>query len=204
MQAKAKLSYLRISPRKVRLVADVVRGLDAIEAEKKLSFINKKAARPILKLLQSCIANAENNFKLKKDNLFIKEIRVDEGPTLKRWMPRAMGRASAVNKRTSHINIVLDEKVKTEKLKDKKTDKTKDEKKEDKNVKVVKSLDEVKELGKKDEVKGEDKKLKDQNVVKEIKDVRREGSDRKKQHLDKVHKKGKGGIIKRVFRRKSI
>lgn len=109
MEVTAKLRYLRKSPRKVRLVVDMIRGLTAEVAEHQLNFLNKGATDPILKLLKSAIANAENNFELKKDNLFIKKITVDQGPTLKRWKPRAFGRASEILKRSSHITIVLGE-----------------------------------------------------------------------------------------------
>jgi len=106
----AKLRHLRISPRKVRLVVDLIRGMDATEAEKQLKFLPQRAARPVLKLLNSAVANALNNFKAIKENLFITKIAVDPGPTLKRWLPRAMGRATPIMKRTSHITIVLESK----------------------------------------------------------------------------------------------
>ena len=109
MEALAKLRFLRMSPRKVRLVCDFIRGMDAEEAQSQLHFLKKKAAIPVLKLLNSAVANAENNFKLKKENLFIKKITVDEGPMLKRWRPRAFGRAGMIRKRSSHITIVLGE-----------------------------------------------------------------------------------------------
>ena len=99
-----------MSPRKIRLVVDLIRGSDATKAEHQLQFMNKRAARPVLKLLQSAIANAENNDKLKKENLFIKTITVDQGPTLKRWRPRAFGRAATILKKSSHITIILGEK----------------------------------------------------------------------------------------------
>ena len=107
MDVHASLRYLRMSPRKVRLVIDVVRGLPAVEAETRLGFINKEAARPVLKLLQSAIANAENNFHLDRKNLVIAKITADGGPTIKRSRPRAFGRAAAIRKRTTHINIIL-------------------------------------------------------------------------------------------------
>ena len=107
MDIHASLRFLRLAPRKVRLVVDMVRGLPALEAETRLPFINKEAARPVLKLLQSAMANAEHNFKLQKQNLVIKTITVDGGPTLKRSRPRAFGRAAPIRKRTSHINIIL-------------------------------------------------------------------------------------------------
>ncbi len=115
MDVNAKLRFLRISPTKVRLVVNAVRGLDIEVAEQQLQFMNKRSAEPILKLLKSAIANAENNFKLKKDNLFIKKITVDDGPILKRWRPRAYGRAGEIRKRSSHIHLVLGEKVETPK-----------------------------------------------------------------------------------------
>ncbi|GBD33857.1 50S ribosomal protein L22 [bacterium HR34] len=115
MAVKAKLKYLRIAPRKVRLVADMVRGKKVNDALDILSFVVKRAAKPLKKLLQSAIANAENNFKLDKDNLFISKILVNEGPKLKRFMPRAMGRAFMIQKKTSHIEIELDEIKKNDK-----------------------------------------------------------------------------------------
>jgi len=109
MEIKAKLSHLRMSPRKVRLVVDIVRTMPVDKALDQLQFINKKAAAPIAKLIKSGIANAENTYSLEKDNLYIKAITVDEGVTLKRWMPRAHGRATTIRKRASHINLVLAE-----------------------------------------------------------------------------------------------
>jgi large subunit ribosomal protein L22 len=96
-----------MSPRKVRLVAGLVRGLDVARAEAQLGLLNKAAALPVLKLLRSAIANAEHNNKLEKEGLFIKSITVDGGPMLKRWRPRAFGRAAPIRKRTSHITIIL-------------------------------------------------------------------------------------------------
>lgn len=109
MEVSAKLRFLRMSPQKVRLVVDIVRGLPVERAEHQLLFSRKGASQPVIKLLKSAIANAENNFKLNKDNLFIKKITVDEGPTLKRWRARAFGRAGMIRKRSSHITIILDE-----------------------------------------------------------------------------------------------
>lgn len=112
MEVKAKLRYLRQSPRKVRLAADLIKGESVKSAEVQLRFLPKKSAGFLRKLLQSAVANAKNNFRLDKENLFIKEIRVDQGPTLKRHMPRARGRATAIKKRTSHISLVLTDKDK--------------------------------------------------------------------------------------------
>lgn len=109
MEVKAKLKFIRMSSTKIRLVANLIRKLPVAKALDQLQFINKLAARPVAKLIKSAMANAEHNFELVKDNLFIKEITVGEGPTLKRSMPRAHGRATPIRKRTSHINLVLGE-----------------------------------------------------------------------------------------------
>jgi len=106
----AKLRYLRISPRKVRLVTELIKGLPVEEAERQLKFLTKRAARPVLKLLNSALANAQSNKKLTKDNLYIDKIIVEGGPVLKRWRPRAMGRATPIGKRTSHVTLILSEK----------------------------------------------------------------------------------------------
>ncbi len=108
-QVKANLNYFRTSPRKVRAVADLVKGLPVNIAIKQLMFSPKRAGSPLLKLLKSAISNAKNNFRLEPQNLFIKEFKVDEGPVFKRYMPRARGRATIIRKRTSHISLVLDE-----------------------------------------------------------------------------------------------
>jgi len=103
MSVTAKLNNLRISPRKVRLVADMVRGKSTGKARASLSFCIKKGALPIKKLLDSALANAKNNFKLEEKDLFISLIKVDEGRTLKRWRARARGRACRIEKKTSNI-----------------------------------------------------------------------------------------------------
>jgi len=109
MEVTAKVRFIRMSPRKVRLVVDLVRGLPVDKALTQLHFLNKAAALPVRKLLQSAVANAEHNFNLKADNLFIKNISADGGPIIHRWRPRAFGRAAAIRKRTSHVNITLAE-----------------------------------------------------------------------------------------------
>ncbi|MFZ5364441.1 MAG: 50S ribosomal protein L22 [Patescibacteria group bacterium] len=114
MEIKAQVKFVRMSPRKTRLVADLVRGLDVDKAKDQLQFMPKVASKPILKLLNSAIANAVNNFKLKKENLYIKAIMVDGGPVLKRWRPRAFGRAAPIRKRSAHIKLVLVERVESE------------------------------------------------------------------------------------------
>lgn len=109
MATIAKLRYLRIAPRKVRLVADLVRGKKVVEAQTLLRFLSKKASLPLVKLLKSATASAKNNFQLEENNLYISKITVDEGPKLKRWQPRARGQAYEIQKKTSHITIILDE-----------------------------------------------------------------------------------------------
>jgi large subunit ribosomal protein L22 len=108
MEVKAKLRFTRIAPRKARLVADLIRNKGSGEALSILTFTPKAAARIIIKLLRSAVANATQK-KIDVDRLYVKTIMVDQGPTMKRFMPRALGRATTIRKRTSHITIVLDE-----------------------------------------------------------------------------------------------
>ena len=115
MEVSAKLKHLRIAPRKVRLVADLIRLKDCSSAKAILKFTPKRATVPMLKLLNSAIANAKNNFQLDEKNLYISKLTVDEGPKLKRWRPRAMGRAYPIQKKTSHISLVLGEQKKESK-----------------------------------------------------------------------------------------
>lgn len=105
--ATAKLKNLRMGPRKVRLVVDLIRGRNIADALTQLQFMKKHAARPVIKLLQSAVANASHNHQLVEETLVIKEIFVDGGQVLHRWMPRAMGRATPLRKRSSHITLVL-------------------------------------------------------------------------------------------------
>jgi ribosomal protein L22 len=104
---RAKARYLRVAPRKARLVADQVRGLPVPEAQELLAFSTRGAAADISKVIASAAANAENNHELIADEMEIAEIRVDEGPTLKRWRARARGRATRIEKKTSHVSVSL-------------------------------------------------------------------------------------------------
>jgi large subunit ribosomal protein L22 len=104
---RARARYLRVAPRKARLVADQVRGLTVPEARTLLAFSARGASRDLGKLIASAAANAENNHELVADDLRIAEIQVDEGPTLKRWRARARGRATKIEKRTSHVSVAL-------------------------------------------------------------------------------------------------
>jgi large subunit ribosomal protein L22 len=110
MLARARLRFLRMSPRKVKIVTDLIRGKRATEAVNILKFTPNAAAKPILKLLNSAIANATNNSKVKVnvDDLVVKEVIVGNGPIMKRIMPRARGVAYRINKRMSHITILID------------------------------------------------------------------------------------------------
>ncbi len=107
MKVRAQAKYIRQSPYKVRRVLDLVRGLPVSEAEQILSFTQRRAAEPVAKVLRSAVANAEHNFALDADELVVAEAYADEGPTLKRYRPRARGRATRIRKRTSHITIVV-------------------------------------------------------------------------------------------------
>lgn len=123
MNVTAHLRNLRISPRKVRLVAELIVGMSVARALRELVSIPKHAAEPVRKLLRSAIANAEHNFQLKQDDLMVVSAVVNQGPTMKRMMPRAMGRGAVIRKRMSHVTIVLavknknEDKTKTKKLK---------------------------------------------------------------------------------------
>ncbi len=101
--------YIRISSRKVKVVIDLIRGKSVAEAQAILMYTPKAATEPVLKLLNSAIANAENNLDMSRDTLFVAEVYANQGPTLRRYRPRAQGRATRIRKRTSHISIILDQ-----------------------------------------------------------------------------------------------
>lgn len=110
METKAVARFVRIAPRKARQVIDLIRGKRVNDAQSILKFTPRFSAEIIGKVLNSAIANAENNHKMNRDRLVVTEAFVDQGPTMKRFMPRAQGRASMIHKRTSHITIVVAEK----------------------------------------------------------------------------------------------
>ncbi len=182
MLVDAKLRYSRIAPRKVRLVADLIRGMKVAKAEETLRFTVNRSARPMMKLLKSAVANAENNFNLKKDNLYIAEIRVDGGPIIKRFRARARGSASPIQKKTSHILIRL------------------------------KEVEESKETAKKDPSTGSGKEKKKDKIKKVYSEERPKEEathkETKKQSIEKEQvkepKKEAKGEKKQIFRRKSI
>ncbi len=109
MEARAKATFERIAPRKVKIVLDLIRNKPAEEAMAILKFTPKAACEPVAKLLKSAMANAENNYDMDVTRLYVAECSVSQGPTLKRIRPRAHGRAFRINKKTSHINLVLKE-----------------------------------------------------------------------------------------------
>ncbi len=107
--ATAKLRYLRVAPRKMRIIANMVRGQKVTSAINNLRFTQKSGAREVFKLLVSAVANAEDQGDVDIDNLVVKAITVDQGPTLNRWRPRAMGRATPIDKKTSHVFLEVSE-----------------------------------------------------------------------------------------------
>src|SRR6185503_17375390 len=113
MEARAQARFIRVTPRKARRVVDLIRGLSATEAQAVLRFAPQAASEPVGKVLASAIANAEHNFKLDTGTLVVSRAWVDEGPTLKRFRPRAQGRAYRINKRTSHITVVVESQEET-------------------------------------------------------------------------------------------
>ena len=110
MESTARARYVRVAPRKVRLVVDMVRGKKVSDALAVLAMVKKSAAEVVAKTIRSAAANAENGKGMASDRLVVKTAFVDEGPTMKRFMPRAMGRATPIRKRTSHITVVFSEK----------------------------------------------------------------------------------------------
>lgn len=145
MKITAKLNYLRIAPRKMRLLVDLIRGEKIEKAITLLDFSIKKGSKPLKKVLEQAVANAENNFQLEKSSLYISKITIDEGPKLKRWRARARGRAARIEKKTSHISLTLSEIKERKKKKVKKISGAKVKKVEEKKTKKVKTFKPKKE-----------------------------------------------------------
>ncbi|MFA5871464.1 MAG: 50S ribosomal protein L22 [Parcubacteria group bacterium] len=198
MQVSAKLNNYRKSPRKVRLVADMLKGLDVKKAEDQLKYLIKGSASSFEKLLKSAVANAENNFGLNKDNLYVKEVIVNEGARLKRWLPRAYGRASLLLKRTSRVEMILAERVEGKDRKQVKKQEIKEIKAEDK-VKIESTKKESEKEAAKEERKPAriaTRSVAGGEIVKEREE---------KEFLDEKKKAGEQkGFLKKVFRRKSM
>jgi len=203
MEVKAKLNYLRIASRKVRLVADMIRRKKVEEAQIILGFAKKRGARPLLKLLNSALANAKNNFQLDMNNLYISKITVDEGPKLKRWMPRARGRASEIQKKTSHITLVLNE-IEPSSKKEKR-----DKKQDLSRTRLGKRTSSPKILPKKEKKenlleKAENKKLESAAGEEKVREERTERKFKPKDVSKEIPAPKRPGVFKRIFRRKSI
>lgn len=177
MQVNATLNNLRIAPRKSRLVTDMIVGMDAREALVVLDKQAKKSAGPVLKLLESAIANATNNFGLDDTNLFVKSAAVGDGTRLKRWLPRAFGRATPIIRRSCNIYLVLEEKIEGLGRKEKKE-----------MIEEI-AIEESVETKEQEAEKTEEKVIRHE-----------EGKDRR---LMKVTNAPKAGFAKKVFQRKS-
>lgn len=153
----ASLNNLRMSARKARLIANLIKGMDVILAKAQLKFLIKKGSILFLKLLDSAVANAKNNSNLEEKNLYIKSALVDSGRSLKRWMPRAMGRATPIMKRTCHISIILEE---IEDKNNKNSDKL-----------IFKNVKNTKNNEKDKNASSEDKKVKQKLIRRDMDDV---------------------------------
>lgn len=148
----AQLNYLRMAPRKIRTIVGVLKGMDVNRARLELNYRVGRAKMPLIKLLNSAVANARNNFLMVEDNLFIKDIIVNEGAKLKRYRPKGFGRTAPIQKKTSQIKMILGEKTPgLRALKDKRTEETREPKQySEENVQKADKRPEVKkELGKK-------------------------------------------------------
>ena len=181
MLVSAKLKSLRKSPRKVRLVSSALKGMDVEKAESQLKFLVKGSVPHFEKLLKSAVANAETNFGLDKSNLYIKDIIVNEKTKMKRWLPRAHGRASLLLKRTCSVEIILDERVKGKGRK----------KVVKQEIKDIKKPEEIKEKISEEELKSASAKATADKEEKEFVDEKKKAAESK-------------GFLKRVFRRKSM
>lgn len=185
MQVKASLKNLRISPRKTRSVTDLIKGLDIQEALIQLDMNVKRAIPQIKKLLLSAVSNGENNFGVDKDNMYIFNIIVGAGPTLKRWMPKAYGRAGQIRKRTSKVEIILEERVEG------KGRKSKEQIEKEKRARMEDKMKTEKERKASTEEKKEAKSAKKSEPIVETEKGKKPGEK-------------KVGLTNRIFRRKSM
>jgi large subunit ribosomal protein L22 len=193
MQVKAKLNNLRISPRKVRLVADLVRGLDVAEAINQIEASYKRGSLPMKKLIESALSNGENNLGIDRNNMYIYSILVDAGPSLKRWMPKAYGRASQILKRTTQIEVVLKERVEGQGRK------SQEELEEARKKRTETKLKKEKAIRKEAEEKETSAKNKETGA--KVSEKNKEKTVEKGKAFEE--KKGKGWAS-RIFRRKSM
>lgn len=189
MKVSATLNNLRIAPRKIRLVTDLIEGLDVADAVNQLDATVKSGVRPIQKLLLSAISNGENNFGIDRNNMYVYGIEVGAGATLKRWMPKAYGRAGQILKRTSKIELILEERVEG------KGRKSREQLEKERKAR----LQERKKLEK-------EAQAKEEQAEKESKETAKPEKGFAKSTESKEVKKAenKGGLTSKIFRRKSM
>jgi large subunit ribosomal protein L22 len=185
MKVSAKLNNLKIAPRKTKLVADLIRGLDIADAQTQLETTVKRTSSYMQKLLASAVANAENNFGLDRNNLYVFDAIVGAGSSYKRWMPRAHGRASMILKRTSKISLILEERIEG------KGRKTKEQ-----MEKEMKQRAEAKKMAEKERVEEKSKKEKPASAQSNRGESTRGGEETKKE--------AKKNWSSKIFRRKSM
>lgn len=196
MKVKATLKNLRMSPRKVRLVTDSIVGMNVDTALVQLRHVVKKTSGVLEKLLLSALANAENNFGLDRDNMFVSSILVGEGARLKRWLPRAQGRATLILKRTCHIKLEIEERVEGKNRKSKqqleKERKEKDAAREKMMKEEAKEIERLEKEAKENEKEQDAQKIEKTAAPKTVlkKETAKKGQD--------------SGFLKKVFQRKSV
>ena len=200
MPVIAKLNYLRIAPRKVRLAADLIRGKSVGEAQNILNFTTKKSVQPVLKLLKSAINSAKNNFQLEESNLYISKITVDEGPKYKRFFPRARGQAYEIQKKTSHITIMLDELRSSPSFRAAKTKVEKKKSSLSPPFAAARALDEAVKKPKKRAKKGKEAAVKSEEVIEKIPKMEKPKFAPKTEIQRPRVEKG----LRRIFRRKAF
>ena len=190
MKVNAKLNNLRIAPRKIRLVTNLIKKMDIENALDQLDNTVKKGSLPVKKLLLSAISNGENNLGIDRNNMYVLDVVVGAGPTLKRWMPKAYGRAGQILKRTSKIEIILEERV------------------EGKGRKTKEQLEKQKKQRLDEKKKAEKERAKEKEEAEKDQPFDKGGtvSAGKKEKIAEKEKKveKKGGITSRIFRRKSM
>ncbi|MBD3238144.1 MAG: 50S ribosomal protein L22 [Candidatus Moranbacteria bacterium] len=193
MQVKSKLKNFRVSAKKIRPVARSLQGKEVKKARQQLLFLSKKISQPLIKLLDSAVANAINNNGYSKDNLFIESIKIDQGMVLKRWRPRAHGRAYPILKRSSHIELTVNEINPNQARSQVKT----------KKAKTISYQELKKAISEAEDMMKTDKKAKSKKAKLAKKKKPPSASDLKKEPAKKPNKKGIGGMVSKFFRRKS-
>lgn len=193
MKVTATLKNLRTSPRKVRLIANFIRNMEANAALIQLSHTVKKTSPDLEKLLKSAMANAENNFGLDRNNLFIADIQVGEGAKMKRWLPRAHGRATQLLKKTSKVYLTLDERVEGKNRKTKEQLEKIKKQREEEKAKMIKEYQANLEKEEKEQAKLSEE---EKNTISQTNIVRGKKQENKKA--------SESGFLKKVFNRKAV